>query len=108
MAYIRRHSPLGGITSVASAAAAVVGDPCLPTVANLVLQLHESEQPRARPGQPAQPSTPVKGIGLCYAVKPLRAVVWVKEKPIRGALILGGVVGAIFLAGYATGHSRSR
>ena len=34
----RRHSPLGGITDVAAAAAAVVGDPCLPQVATLVLR----------------------------------------------------------------------
>ncbi len=107
MSYTRRHSALGGITTVASAAVAVVGDPCLPEVANLVLRLHASEQPSPRAGQP--PAAPVKGIGLCSAVKPLRAVVWVKEQPSRGVAIAAGVVGAIFLVGYATGRSsRSR
>ena len=79
MAYQRS---LGGVTSVISATAAVVEDPCLFQVSDLLLKLHRMEQAPARPrvpGQPAPaPSAPAKGIGLCQAVKPLRAVVWVR------------------------------
>jgi len=116
MSYTRtRHAGLGGIADVAKAATSIVEDPCLGTVASLVLRLHAAEQPARpaappRPGQPkpppAPPAPPVKGIGLCSAVKPLRAVVYVRERPwllpVGGAVIVGGLVAL----GYAIGRSR--
>ena len=102
MSYTRRHSPLGGITDVAAAAAAVVGDPCLSEVATLVLRLHATEQPRRAGGAP--PAAPTKGIGLCSAVKPLKTVVWLREKPYRIPLVVGGAVGLLLLAGVVIGR----
>lgn len=110
MSYTRRHSPLGGITDVASAAAAVVGDPCLPEVATLVLRLHAAEQPKrggggGGGGGPAgPPAPPARGIGLCAAVKPLRTIVWLREKPHRIPMAVGGVAMLFVLAGYALGR----
>ena len=104
-----RHA-LGGITDVASAAAAIVGDPCLSPVAQLVLRLHAAEQPKppTRPGRPPPvPAPPVKGVGLCYAVKPLRALVWVRERPLAGIAIVAAVAGGIFMLGRAS-KARSR
>lgn len=102
MSYTRSHSPLGGITDAASAVATIATDPCLPQITGLVNRLHASEQTPARPGQPAS-STP--GIGLCKAVRPLRTVVWLKEKPWRIPVVVGGVVGFLFLAGVAVGRN---
>jgi hypothetical protein len=113
MAYIHGHSrhALGGVLDVASAAQAIVTDPCLSPVAQLVLRLHAAEQPKPpapRPGvPPPPPPPPVKGVGLCYAVKPLRALVWVRERPWVAPVGLAVVLGGIFLAGVATGK-RSR
>lgn len=96
MAYQRS---LGGVGDVVSAAAAVVEDPCLLPVSQLLLRLHQLEQP-ARPrtsSTPAPaPSAPTKGVGLCYAVKPLRAAVWVRQRPwvlpVAGVALVGGLV----------------
>lgn len=103
MAY-QRHS-LGGVGSVISATAAVVEDPCLLPVSELLLELHRLAQAPARPrapGQPAPaPSAPAKGIGLCQAVKPLRAAVWVRRRPwvlpVAGVAVVGGLIGLGYL-----------
>jgi len=109
MSYLRNPHALDGITDVARAAVSIVEDPCLPTVASLVLRLHAAEQPSrpALPGQPKPPPRPpVKGIGLCSAVKPLRAVVWVRERPWVGAAAAIAIVGGIFMLGRASKRSR--
>jgi len=99
----RRHQPLGGITDVLSAATKVVQDPCLGEVASLVLRLHELEQRPVMPGAPAKPAVPVQGIGLCGAVKPLRAVVYVRARPwlvpLGAIAIIGGLVGIGYVLG---------
>jgi hypothetical protein len=106
MSYLRnpQRQALGGILDVAAAAKSIVEDPCLPTVASLVLRLNAAEQAPSRPGAP--PAPPVKGIGLCYAVKPLKAVVYVRERPWVGLAIGAAVVGGIFMLGRASKGGR--
>lgn len=115
MSYVHRNSRvgLGGIMDVAKAATAIVEDPCLGPVATLVLRLHaatpDPTQPRPLPGQPKPPSRPpAKGIGLCNAVTPLKALVWVRERPWVVPVGLAAVVGGIFFAGFATGRGGRR
>lgn len=108
MSYVTpRHTGLGGFADVATAATKIVEDPCLPRVATLVLRLHElTPAPAPRPGQPKPPPSstpPKKGIGLCMAVKPLEAVVWMRERPwivpVAGAAVVGGLIALGFAAG---------
>lgn len=95
---------------VAKAAQAIVTDPCLSPVAQLVLRLHAAEQPKRpspRPGvPPPPPPPPTQGIGLCYAVKPLKALVYVRERPWVGVAAAAAVVGGIFLLGRASVRRR--
>jgi hypothetical protein len=99
--------PLGSVTTVVSAATAVATDPCLSRVAQLVLRLHQLEQARATSPKPvgatAVAAAPVRGIGLCQAVKPLEVVVWVRERPwvvpIGAVAVVGGLVGLGYLLG---------
>lgn len=108
MSYIGNRTALsGGVTDVATAAVRVVEDPCLWEVAQLVLTLHELEQrpgplsPVPKPGTPPPvPSPPVKGIGLCTAVTPLKAVVYVKSRPWILPLAIAGIVGGLVGVGY--------
>lgn len=111
MSYVGRHTGLDGITTVVNAAQAIVEDPCLGQVATMVLRLHElTPAPAARPATPGQPKPPAvaprKGIGLCVAVTPLKAAIWIRQRPWVvpvGALAL---VGGIFVAGMAAGRRR--
>jgi hypothetical protein len=88
---------------------AVIEDPYLPQVACEVLRLNAIQEGR-RPGPkcpaPRNPSSK-KGVGLSYAVKPLQAFVYARQRPwIVPAAILG-VVGLSFAAGYwARGRKR--
>lgn len=110
MSYTRHpQQALGGIMDVARAASAIVEDPCLAPVTTLVLRLHAAEQPKApRPATPGAPRPapppPAKGVGLCYAVTPLKALVWVRERPWVIPLGASAILGGLFLAGFATGR----
>ena len=103
MSYLARQ-PLGGVEAVlsaAKAATAVVADPCLGTVANLVLKLQSMEKKAPRP--PGVPAPLIPGIGLCSAVDPLKKVIWVKERPwflpVAGVAVVGGLIGVGYLLG---------
>jgi hypothetical protein len=96
---------VGDVVSAADAAYRVVTDPCLGRVANLVLELNRLEQPSKPDGTPG-PTPTVPGIGLCKAVKPLEAVVWVRKNPWSLPLAAGAIVGGIFLLGWSTGRGR--
>jgi hypothetical protein len=97
------YQHLSGIGTVVSAVSAVVEDPCLPQVSALVLQLKALEK-SSKPSAPAAPSgPPARGIGLCHAVRPLEAVVWVRKRPwvlpLGGLAVVGGLVGLGYLLG---------
>jgi hypothetical protein len=109
MAYTTNHLELGAIGDVLPAATAVATDPCLGQVATLVRRLHDLEQPRrTASGAPVAPAPPTKGIGLCQAVTPLRAVVYIKERPwilpVGAICLIGGLMGL----GYVLGATRKR
>jgi hypothetical protein len=100
------HHDLSGIGTVVSAVSAVVEDPCLPKVSDLVLQLRALEKAGASApstGPKPPPSPPTRGIGLCHAVRPLEAVVWVRRRPwvlpLGGMAVIGGLVGLGYLIG---------
>lgn len=99
----QRPTGLGSVATTVSAATAIVTDPCLPEVSRLVLRLRELE---AGPTKPGVPTTTTPGIGLCKVVKPLRAVVYVRERPWVGVLGVVGVVGGLIGLGYALGRGR--
>ena len=109
MGYLTKHESLGAITDVAAAARSVVEDPCLGQVTAMLLHLRDLEQraPALVKGvTPTKPTAPVKGIGLCKAVPPLRAVVWVRERPWVASLAALSVVGGLVGAGYLLGKRR--
>ena len=112
MGYLTKHESLGAITDVAAAAKSVVEDPCLGQVTAMLLHLRDLEQrapalvKRVTPTKPTKPTAPVKGIGLCKAVPPLRAVVWVRERPWVASLAALSVVGGLVGAGYLLGKRR--
>lgn len=99
----RGRAGLGDVATTVSAAAAVVTDPCLPEVSKLVLRLHALEQTATKPGTPPPP--PKLGIGLCNAVKPLRGLVYVRERPwvlpLGAVAVVGGLLGLGFMLGRA-------
>lgn len=92
----------GGVLDIALAAKSVVEDPCLYETATLLLHLNELEQ---GPSTPSVPTVPVKGIGLCKAVPIIKKLVWVRERPWAGALIVAGVIGGIAGIGYMMGKA---
>ena len=112
MTYITKQpSSLGAITDIATAAKSVVEDPCLGAVTALMLRLNQLEQAPLIPiktGVPQPPPPPVKGIGLCKAVTPLKAVVYVRERPWILPLGVIGVVGALVGTGYLLGKRTRR
>lgn len=92
----------GTFTDVASAATAVATDPCLAQVANLVLQLRDAQSGAVSvAGLGALGATSSsRGIGLCYAVKPLQIAVTIRRKPWLAGLAAAGVVGGLIYLGY--------
>lgn len=106
MSYTKDLQALGAITDIATAAKSVVEDPCLGQVTAMLLYLHKLEQPVVPVGVPKPPVPPVKGIGLCKAVTPLKAVVWVRERPWVVPLGVLGIVGGLVGVGYVMGKRK--
>lgn len=95
---------LGGtVTDITSAIASVVQDPCLLEVARTVNKLSDVVSP---PGPAGAPTKITKGIGLCSAVRPLRAVTYIAERPwivpVGITVLFGGLIGI----GYMLGRGR--
>ncbi len=93
------------LTTVGEAATNIVSDPCLLQVAQLVNQLHTGGAPSAD-GTPSGDGQP--GIGLCSAVAPLEAVVWVSQNKWVFAVGALAVVGLFVGVGYKLGRRSSR
>lgn len=91
------------LKSVATIGVSVVQDPALPEVTGLLLKLVALEGKSK--GQTTGGGTTVtgKGIGLRYAVRPLKVVVRVREQPWLVPVVGGGLIALIFGLGYATG-----
>ncbi len=105
MAYVAT----GDIGDTASAAMKVAVDPYLPEVTCHVLRLAALEEGRDPGLRCLRTRTTVtnKGVGLRYAVVPIRMAVNMYEHPYRAAAVAGGVLLGIFALGYLTGR-RSR
>ena len=88
-------------TDVASLVRDVGQDPCLLEVARQAGRLHDAVSTPSTPGGP--PSPPIRGIGLCGVVRPLRAVTYLAERPwiLPGGILLlfGGLVGLGYMMG---------
>jgi hypothetical protein len=100
MSYQRKYPTAVGadIREVAKAAAKVMTDPCLYDVTSLVLKLNELESRKAVSSFTPTGATPkFGGVGLCRAVKPLKAVVYARQRPwllpLVGVAVVGGLVG---------------
>jgi hypothetical protein len=112
MSYTHRYrQSLGGVTDVASAVLNVASDPCLGQVAKLLNDLHALEQNGAlgHDGIGALGATdPIKGIGLCKAVTPLRMAIAVRKHPY--ATVGGGaaIVLGLLALGYFLGKEAKR
>ncbi len=92
--------------AVLRAGAKILEDPYLPEVACEVMRLSDIEG--GKPAGARCPPTRVtakmkKGVGLRYAVKPLRALIFHKQNPWVVPVVLLGTLGAIFYLGYTMG-----
>lgn len=94
------------IAGAAKAVTQVAKDPCFDGVVKRVLTLREIEA--AKPSKPSEP--PKKpagpGVGLCQAIKPLDAVIYVRRRPWVLPVGAAVVVGLIFGLGYTVGRGR--
>ncbi len=113
MSYTTKPQALGAsIGDVTTIATAVVSDPCLTQVATLARRLYDIEQASptkpAAPGVPRPPAPPMPGIGLCKAVTPLKAVVFVRERPWILPVGVIGIVGGLIGLGYVLGATRGK
>ncbi len=96
MSYLKQGSVVDTIGTSLVAAGDILTDPALPRIAQLVIKLHQMQQPAPKAGSP---TVSVKGIGLSGVVKPLEAYVWVQQNKwvipvgIIGALLLPGLLG---------------
>ncbi len=90
------------------AAIQLLEDPYLPEVTCNVLRLSKVEQ-----GKPVGAPCPVgprgqrKGIGLRYAIKPLRAAVWVRINPLLATALGLSVVGSLIGIGVIIGKAKT-
>jgi hypothetical protein len=101
----------GGTLDVAKAALQVVEDPHLGEVACHVLRLSAMEEgrtPGPRCTRVATTTRPGSGIGLRYAVGPLRTFVAAREQPIIAAGVAVAVVGGLLGLGYLLAKRRHR
>lgn len=85
-------------SDVAQSIINVGSDPCLATVAQQLNDLHLLES--SGDNGPTQASA---GIGLCYAVTPLKFLVWARQNPWVFLAFAGSVVGGIGYVGYRVG-----
>jgi hypothetical protein len=90
-----RQQALGGLLDTAQAAVAVATDPCLGQVTSLALELHDMAA-ASSPG-----SSTSAGVGLCGAVTPLTAVVWVKKNPWSAVAVSVAIIGGLIGLGYS-------
>lgn len=94
----------------AQAGKAILDDPYFPEVTCHLLRLRaitKGQNPGPRcPSTVTTPQMLRKGIGLQYAAKPLRAVVYTREKPWVVPVAALALVGVPFLVGLKLGKGR--
>lgn len=113
MSYLTGHSPLAlGVSAadVAAASTAVLTDPCFGELTNEILELQEmmaaKEEAEAKvTGRPVEEEV---GVGLCYAIKPVKAFKFHIKNPWFTPVAILALGGLIFWAGMETGKRRRR
>ena len=95
------------VLDAATAALKVAQDPFLPEVVCSVLRLSALEEGR-NPGPRCAKvnAAPGRGIGLRYAVVPIRLAVKAREQPVLAVAVVGGVLFGLVAFGYALGKNR--
>ncbi len=104
------YSALGQM-DIGTAVLRIAQDPHLKEVVCQVLRLNALERGVKAPPPCAQiPETasPGKGIGLRYAVKPLRMFVTTREKPYLIPLVVGGTALGVLLLGFFLGRGSKK
>lgn len=100
-----------GLLDAGKAAFAVADDPHLPEMVCHVFRLAKMEEGKD-PGPPCPATSikylPGKGVGLRYAIVPVRAVVKIRERPYLSAAAVGGIMLGIFALGFAFGRRATR
>lgn len=101
MSYIKAGmgDVVSNVVNAATAVSNVVRDPYLPETTQLLMRLHQLEQPKTGTSAPA-----VQGIGLNRVVGPLRLYVKARENPF----VLAAAVAGIFLVPYWIGKTSPR
>lgn len=99
------------LSSAGIAATKIAEDPHLPEVTCQVLRLNAIEKGQ-KPG-PACARVPKaagvgRGIGLRYAAGPLSVFVKTREKPWLIPVVVGSLIGGVFLLGYMAGAGGKR
>jgi len=99
------------IISTGTAVAAVATDPHMQEVVCHIMRLKALEEGQKDPGTCKLIPTnylPGKGVGLRYAVVPLRYLVEARKHPITTALLIAGAIGAIYGIGFIFGKEAGR
>lgn len=100
------YAPLSDTFSdIVSVTKSISGDPYLPEFACQLKRLSnlESGKPPGNPCRPTPRRAVRSGIGLRYAVKPLKLLVYQKQHPWFAPLIAMSTVGLVFMLGYTAG-----
>lgn len=78
--YLPAALALGGVGDLLGQVAQAANDPCLVEVTRQTMRLHDLVGSTSS-SAPSVPGPPQRGIGLCSAVKPLRAAIYIAERP---------------------------
>ncbi len=109
VSYLSTGDAASTALDAATATLKVAEDPFLPEVVCQVLRLSAIEEGRS-PGPPCKRlvgrPAPGRGIGLRYAVMPLRVAVKVRERPVMAMIGVGAVLLGLVAFGYGLGHQR--
>lgn len=117
MSYNQRRQPLGAdwgkVASLLDVGKSILEDPYLPQVTCEVLRLGKIERGQL-PGPPCRSTVGLstaavkKGIGLRFAVTPLKVWSYQRQHPWLLPTVVAGVLGLTFLVGYNVGKRRKR
>jgi hypothetical protein len=108
--YYKATGDVGAVLDASKAALMVADDPHLPEVVCHVTRLAKIEQ-GTDPGPPCPKiptnQAPGRGVGLRYAVVPVRVLVNVREHPIMAIASTAGILLGLVAFGYALGRRRT-
>jgi len=108
--YVRQHSLAGDAEGVIDAGIALARDPALIEFSCELIRLSDLIE-GDKPDPPCKrrvytAADKKRGVGLAYALPPLRAVIQARQNPGLAVAIGVGVVGTLVYAGYLLGRRR--